>query len=87
MEKTNYQTYTVAGEALLKKIRELVKEGNARKVTIADKSGRELMTFPLTVGVAGALLAPVMAALGALAAMVTECTLKVVHEPEPTVKN
>ncbi|WP_414647237.1 DUF4342 domain-containing protein [Chitinophaga sp.] len=53
-----------------------------RKITITDKEGKELMTFPLTIGVVGALLAPVFAAVGALAALIGECSITVEREPE-----
>jgi hypothetical protein len=64
----------------LKKVKELIAEGNIRKITIKDKNGKELMTFPLTVGVVGAVFAPVLAAIGALAALVGECTITVERE-------
>ena len=64
----------------LKKIKELIEEGNIRKITITDKSGRELMSFPLTFGVVGVLVAPVLAAIGAIAALVGECTITVERE-------
>ncbi|MDI6739135.1 MAG: DUF4342 domain-containing protein [Candidatus Edwardsbacteria bacterium] len=70
----------VTGEQLLAKIKELVKEGNIRKITIADRDGKVLMSLPLTFGVVGALLAPSLAAIGAIAALVTECTVKVERE-------
>lgn len=71
------ESFTVSGESLLKKVKELIAEGNIRKITITDKQGKEMASFPLTVGVVGALLAPVLAAIGALAALVTECTITV----------
>ena len=67
----------VSGEQLLKKINELIKEGNVRKITIKDKSGIEVMSFPLTIGVIGAVIAPILAAVGAIAALLTECTIAV----------
>ncbi len=51
-----------------------------RRITVTEKSGRELMSFPLTVGVVGAILAPVLAAVGALAALIGECTIAVERE-------
>ena len=72
-----HESFSLHGETLLTKIKELIKEGNIRRVTIVDKTGEELMTFPLTVGVAGALLAPILAAVGALAALIGECTITV----------
>ena len=82
MAKTFKETFTTTGEQLVKKIKELVEEGNVRKITIHDKSGKVLMSFPLTFGVVGALLAPVLAAVGAMAALVGECTISVERDEE-----
>ena len=80
MATTSKEYFEVKGEQLLNKIKELIKEGNVRKITIKDKSGKELMSFPLTIGVVGAVLAPVLAAVGALAALVGDCTIAVERE-------
>ena len=80
MTKTTKESFNINGEQLLNKVKELVREGNIRKITIHDKSGKELMNFPLTVGVVGAVFAPVLAALGALAALIGECTITVERE-------
>ena len=80
MSNTFKETFTVKGEQLLKKIKELIEEGNVRKITIHDKAGKEIMSFPLTFGVVGAVLAPILAAVGAVAALVTECTISVERE-------
>ena len=77
------ESFRLNGENLLHKVKELVNEGNIRKIIIHDQSGKELMSFPLTVGVVGAVLAPVLAAIGAVAALVGECTITVERE-EPT---
>ena len=77
--------FTINGEHLLQKIKELIEEGNVRRITITEKSGKELMSFPLTVGVVGALLAPVLAAIGALAAIIGECTIAVEREEKETI--
>lgn len=74
------ETFHINGEQLLKKVKELIEEGNIRKITIKDKHGKELMTFPLTIGVVGAVLAPILAAVGALAALIGECTISVERE-------
>lgn len=76
------ETFSIKGEQLLNKIKELIEEGNVRKITIHDKSGKEIMSFPLTIGVVGAVLAPVLAAIGALAALIGECTISVEREEE-----
>ena len=74
------ESFSLNGEALLKKVKELIAEGNVRKITITDKSGKEIMSFPLTIGVVGALLLPVLAAVGALAALIGECSITVERE-------
>ena len=75
------ESFKVKGENILKKIKELINEGNVRKITITDKSGKELMSFPLTVGVIGTALAPMLAAVGAIAALIGECTISVERDP------
>ena len=79
---TTKESFNINGEDLLNKVKEVIKEGNIRKITIQDKTGKELMTFPLTIGVVGALLAPVLAAVGALAALIGECTITVEKESQ-----
>jgi hypothetical protein len=76
------ESFKVNGENLLKKVKELIEEGNVRKITIHTKEGKELMSFPLTLGVVGAVFAPVLAAIGAVAALVGECTITVEREEE-----
>jgi hypothetical protein len=71
------EEFKVSGEDLLKKVKELIHQGNVRKISIVDKKGKTLVVLPLTVGVVGAVLAPVLAAVGAIAALVSECTIKV----------
>lgn len=70
-------TFEVRGEDLIKKVKELIAEGNVRNISIIDKKGKTLIVIPLTIGVVGAVLAPALAAIGAVAALVTECTIKV----------
>lgn len=74
------ESFKINGEGLLKKIKELIQEGNVRRITIKDKKGKELIVFPLTVGVVGAIAAPALAAVGALAALIGECTISVERE-------
>ncbi len=75
-EKTVREEFKISGEQAVKKVKELVHEGNIRRV-IVKQDDRTLVEIPLTLGVAGILLAPTLAALGALAALVTECTIVV----------
>lgn len=77
---TKKESYEVRGEDVIKKVKELIKEGNVRRIIIKDKKGKVLVEFPLTIGVVGAVLAPVLAAVGAIAALVTECTISVERE-------
>jgi hypothetical protein len=74
--KTVREEFRISGEQVVKKVKELVHAGNIRRV-IVKQDNRTLMEIPLTLGVAGILLAPTLAALGALAALVTECTIVV----------
>lgn len=78
--KKKEETFKVKGEELVKKFKELVEEGNVRKITIKDKNGKTLVVFPLTIGVVGVLIAPVLAAVGAIAALIGECTIMVERE-------
>jgi len=77
---TKKESFSINGEELLNKVKELVKEGNIRKISIHDKEGKELLSFPLTIGVVGVLFAPVLAAVGALAALIGECKSTVERE-------
>ncbi len=70
----------VSGNELVERVRELIREGNVRRVKIRH-DGKTLLEFPVTVGALGALLLPTLAALGAIAAMVTECTVVVERGP------
>ena len=79
-EKTTTEEFKVSGESLIKRVKELIAEGNVRKITIKDKNDKTLVVFPLTIGVVGAVVAPVLAAVGAIAALVTECTISVERE-------
>jgi hypothetical protein len=77
---TNQKTteeFTVSGEELLAKVKSLVNEGNIRRIVIKAEDGKTLVEFPVTIGVVGALFAPVLAAVGAIAALVTKCTIVV----------
>ncbi|MCL7987695.1 DUF4342 domain-containing protein [Sphingobacterium sp. lm-10] len=71
------ETFSINGENLLKKIKDLIAEGNVRKITIADKHNKEIISFPVTIGVVGIVLAPIFAAVGTLAAILTECKITV----------
>lgn len=80
------ETFKVRGEQLLSKVKELIKEGNVRRITIKDKNNKTLVEFPLTIGVIGAVLAPMLAAVGAIAALVTECTITAQREKSTSKK-
>jgi hypothetical protein len=80
MSSTFKESFNLHGDDILKKVKELINEGNIRKIIIHDQSGKELMSFPLTVGVVGTLFAPVLAAIGAVAALIGECTITVERE-------
>ena len=76
------EEFRVNGEELVAKIKQLIHEGNIRRIIIKDKEGRTLIEVPLTLGVVGALLVPVWAAIGAIAALVAEATVVVEKKTE-----
>lgn len=80
MSAPHREEFKVDGEELLKKVKSLIQEGNVRRIIIKNKDNKSLIEIPLTVGVIGAVLAPVLAAVGAIAALVTECTITVERE-------
>ena len=84
--KVRVEEFEVTGEKLLATVRELVHQGNVRRIVIRNAKGVTLLEIPLVLGLAGAVLAPVWAAVGALAALVAKLTLvieRVKDAPEP----
>jgi uncharacterized protein DUF4342 len=71
------EQYRLTGEELIAKIKQIVHEGNVRRVIIKGAEGDTIVEFPLTVGVVGAALAPVWAAVGAVVALVADCTIEI----------
>jgi hypothetical protein len=76
-EKIHTEEFRVNGEELLAKVKQLLHEGKIRRIIIKDKEGKIVMEIPMTLGVVGALIAPQLAAIGAIAALVTEATVVV----------
>jgi len=88
MSEQNYRSeeFQFDGDMLISKIKELLHEGNVQRVIIKNEEGRTLIDLPLTVGVVGVLLAPQLAAIGAIAALVTHGTM-VIERTEPPAGN
>lgn len=78
------EEFRLDGSELLGKVKELVAEGNVRRIIIKNEEGHTLIEVPLTLGVIGALLLPVWAAIGAVAALATRCTIVVERDEPPT---
>jgi hypothetical protein len=76
-ENTKKEEFKVVGDDVIKTIKKIVKEGNIRRIIIKNEEGKPLIEIPLTVGVVGAALLPVWAAIGAVAALVVKCTIVV----------
>lgn len=74
------EEFKVNGEDLLAKVKALIAEGNVRRITVKNKEGKSVVELPLTLGVVGVALAPVLAAIGAMAALITECSIVVERE-------
>ena len=75
-ERTVWETIKAEGGQALEQVRHVIEEGNARRVVIKQK-GRSVAEFPLTIGVVGAVLAPVLAAISALVALLSECSIEI----------
>ena len=89
-EKVQYEEFKLTGDQVLAKIRELLREGGIRRIILKNEEGRTLIEIPLLLGMVGALLLPVWAAVGAIAALATSCTImvekvegKTMEEPPP----
>ena len=71
------EEFTVSSDDLVKRVKDLLHEGNVTRIIVRDQEGKILLEVPATAGLIGAILAPWLAALGAVAALVTECTIAV----------
>jgi CBS domain-containing protein len=76
-ENTRTEEFQVDGEMLVAKVKELIHEGNIRRILIKNEEGKTLIDLPLTTGVVGAILVPRLAAIGAIAVLAGRCTLVV----------
>jgi len=72
--------YKINGKDLLEKVEELIKEGNIRRIIIKNSEGKVYIEIPLTIGVIGMLAAPVVAAIGAVAGLVSNFTIEIVRK-------
>ena len=84
-DKTYWDTFKAESETVISKIKALMHEGNVRRVVVQHE-GRTVAEFPLTAGVVGAVLAPVLAAIGALVALLQDCTIHVERENVQTAR-
>lgn len=80
---THQEEFRVNGDDLIKKVKELLKAGTARRIIIKNEREETVFELPLALGAVGALLAPSLAALGAVAALLTHCTIVVVKNDPP----
>ncbi|TSC54893.1 MAG: hypothetical protein LiPW30_359 [Parcubacteria group bacterium LiPW_30] len=78
----NTEEFKVSGDEVIKTVKDLVKKGNARRIIIKNEEGKVLIEVPLTIGAVGAILAPALAAVGTIAALVTKCTIVVEKKAE-----
>jgi uncharacterized protein DUF4342 len=82
-KQSKWETFTSESAAILDKLRDIVHEGNVRRVVV-EHQGRTVAEFPLTAGVVGAVFAPVLAAIGALLALLQNCTIRVERAQDVT---
>ncbi|HEU4863122.1 MAG TPA: DUF4342 domain-containing protein [Candidatus Limnocylindria bacterium] len=83
-ETQRTQEFQLNGDEVVAKVKELIHEGNIRRITIKNEDGRTMLEVPLTIGLIGAALLPVFAAIGAAAALATRCTIVVERDVPPT---
>lgn len=76
-EDTFTEEFKVQGVKVVETVKNLITEGNVRSITIKDTKGKVIAKFPLTIGVLGAALAPILAAIGAIVALISDCTISV----------
>lgn len=86
MARTVWETIQVTGNQLADAVQKLIEAGNVRRIRIRQGE-KTIAAFPLTVGVVGAVFAPMLAAVGALAALITECTIDIEREIEDSAKD
>jgi hypothetical protein len=79
-QTSGWETLKAEGANIIEKLKDIIREGNVRRVVI-KQGGNTIAEFPLTVGVVGAVLAPILAAIGALVALVKDCTIHVERGP------
>ncbi len=75
--KTRFEEFKVEGGEILNKVKEIIHQGNVRRIILKDEHGKTFMEIPLTVGVVGAIVAPILAAVGAIAALASNLTIVV----------
>ncbi len=75
--KTRVEEFSVSADDLIEKVKQLIHEGNVTRIVVKDEKGRTLFEMPATVGIVGVVLVPWLAALGAIAALATQCTIVV----------
>jgi len=77
---SNSEQFKIYGDELLGKVKELIKEGNIQRIIIKNEKGKVMMEIPVTFAAVGVLVAPLLGAIGALAALMTKCTLEVIRK-------
>jgi len=76
------EEFKISGAQLVDKVKDLINQGNIRRIIVKSKEGKTVFELPLTLGVIGLALSPMLAALGAVASLVAECTIVVERDPD-----
>lgn len=79
-KKEHTEEFSVSGEELLKRVKEIIHQGNIRRIIIKNEKGDVIIEIPLTIGAIGAFVSPLLAGVGAIAALVTKCTIVVIRK-------
>lgn len=77
MKEKTTEEFNVRGNEVVSKVKEIISEGNARRIIIKNNEGKSVMELPLTIGLLGVLAAPYLTAVGAIAAVLSSCTIEV----------
>lgn len=83
-KQSTRESFKVTGDEIISKVKEIIREGNARKIIIRNDKDETIIEFTLTIGAIGAVLAPVFAAVGAIAALASDCTIIVEKREKPS---
>ena len=85
-DKTRWESFKADGDQMVERLKQLIHEGNVRRVVV-EHDGHTVAEFPLTAGIVGVVVAPVVAAVGVLIAMIKDCTIQIERGDAPSARS